>query len=275
MFFLFPTLNDQFWVILLNGAIILKGYFCLRHQNATKLPHFLTLFYSSRLEKKWFETKTICNYGDFWLLLALRITLKSHLKMLFFKYHWKTMSVWIRSGSHLRHLYYHDHFSTLRATKLDTGENWDSQANPIVHGFLLYIFLIWWTQLSLFISLLSRSSGSRVWQLNILTLPESYSFSFIKRQSLKASGSGRYKHYTTDIKVRQLRKHLRGYCNWFVTKRIKYSYCIAENEVTFICIILQLFRWRDAIGYLREITLEFSLTSLLSKSVSKQSLSCF
>lgn len=74
---------------------------------------------------------------------------------------------------------------------------------------------------------------------------------------MKASGSGRYKLYTTDIKVRQLRKHLRGYCNWFVTKRIKYSYCIAENEVTFICIILQLFRWRDAIGYLREITLEF------------------
>lgn len=188
MFFLFPTLNDQFWVILLNGAIILKGYFCLRHQNATKLPHFLTLFYSSRLEKKWFETKTICNYGDFWLLLALRITLKSHLKMLFFKYHWKTMSVWIRSGSHLRHLYYHDHFSTLRATKLDTGENWDSQANPIVHGFLLYIFLIWWTQLSLFISLLSRSSGSRVWQLNILTLLrkglQSNIFSMPTRQTL-------------------------------------------------------------------------------------------
>ena len=124
----------------------------------------------------------------------------------------------------------------------------------------------------------SNSNIVKNYFIKISTLkfqPESYSFSFIKRQSLKASGSGRYKHYTTDIKVRQLRKHLRGYCNWFVTKRIKYSYCIAENEVTFICIILQLFRWRDAIGYLREITLEFSLTSLLSKSVSKQSLSCF
>lgn len=93
MSFFFPTLNDQFWIILLNGAIILKGSFCLRHQNATKLPHFLTLFYSSRLEKKWSETKNMCNYGDFGLLLALRVTLK----MLFFKYRWKTMSVWIRS----------------------------------------------------------------------------------------------------------------------------------------------------------------------------------
>lgn len=39
-------------------------------------------------------------------------------------------------------------------------------------------------------------------------------------------------------------------------KRIKCSYCIAENEVSFICIILQLFRRRDAIKYL-EVTLEF------------------
>lgn len=40
---------------------------------------------------------------------------------------------------------------------------------------------------------------------------------------------------------------------------MRYSYCIAVNEVTFICIIMQLVRWRDAIGYFRKITLKFKV----------------
>lgn len=37
-------------------------------------------------------------------------------------------------------------------------------------------------------------------------LPESYSFDFIKRQSLKGSGSGIYEHYTTNIKSKTAQK---------------------------------------------------------------------
>lgn len=49
--------------------------------------------------------------------------------------------------------------------------------------------------------------------------PESCSFDFTKRQSLKGSGSEMYKYYTTDIKVGQLRNASGGgYCNRFVMR---------------------------------------------------------
>lgn len=105
-----PTLSDPFWVILCNSATIVMDYCCLRHQNVTKIPHSLSLFYSSRLEKKPFETNNIV------VIFFLHAFWLSEQGQNLISFNHKSTTAGkpdiyeFLSGINLRHLHYHNHF---------------------------------------------------------------------------------------------------------------------------------------------------------------------